>query len=68
MCDPGKGHLEAVKWTLRYIKGIVDVGLIFKKDVGDKQECIGYVDSNYAGDLDRRRSTMGYVFTLHRYQ
>jgi len=25
---------------------------------------IGYVDSNYAGDLDKCRSTMGYVFTL----
>ena len=29
-----------------------------------KQECVGYVDSDYAGDLDKYRSTMGYVFTL----
>ena len=25
---------------------------------------VGYVDSDYAGDLDDKRSTMGYVFTL----
>ena len=40
--------------------------IIFGKDVGGKQKCTGYVDSNYAGDLDKRRSTTGYVFTLSR--
>ena len=29
-----------------------------------KQKCLGYVDPDYAGDLDKRWSTMGYVFTL----
>jgi len=42
----------------------VDVGLLFEKDVGGKQECTCYVDSDYAGDLDKRRSTTRYVFTL----
>ena len=36
----------------------------FEKDVGGKQECTGYVNSNYAGDLDKCRSTTGYAFTL----
>ena len=25
---------------------------------------VGYVDSDYAGDLDKRRSTTGYLFTM----
>ena len=64
MNDPSRGHWEAVRWILMYIKGTVDVGLFFEKDVGGKQECTCYVDSDYAGDLDKRRSTRGYVFTL----
>ena len=53
-----------MKWILWYIKGTIDIGWVFKKDVTGKQECIGYVDSDYAGDLNKRRSTTGYVFTL----
>jgi hypothetical protein len=64
MHDPGRGHWDAVKWILRYIKGTVDVGLVYERDHRGKQECTGYVDSDYAGDLDKRRSTTGYVFTL----
>ena len=29
-----------------------------------KQKCLGYVDPDYAGDLDKRWSTVGCVFTL----
>ena len=49
---------------LRYIKDTIDIDLIFKKDVTDKQECIRYVDSDYAGGLDKFRSITRYVFTL----
>ena len=52
-----------MKWVLRYIKGTIDVGLVKKDSIG-KRECIGYVDSDYAGDLDKRQSTTGYVFIL----
>ena len=47
-----------------YIKGTIDIGLVFKKDVTGKQQCIGYIDSDYTGDLHKCRSTMVYVFTL----
>jgi len=64
MHDPGKGHWEAVRWILRYIKGTIDVGLLFEKDVEGKQECTGYADFDYARDLNKCRSTIGYVITL----
>ncbi|KAH9718032.1 Integrase catalytic domain-containing protein [Citrus sinensis] len=62
MHNSGKNQWHAVKWILRYLYGIVDVGLLFKKDCD--QQCVGYCDSDFAGDLDKRRSTTGYVFTL----
>jgi len=49
---------------LRYIKGTLDVGLVFEKDVGGEQECTGYVDSYYVGILTYAGQTTGYVFTL----
>ena len=62
--DPGKGHSYAVKWILRYLLKTVDVGLVFERDDTCNQYVIGYVDSDYVGDLDTRRLTTGYVFTL----
>ncbi|KAE8678648.1 hypothetical protein F3Y22_tig00111402pilonHSYRG00027 [Hibiscus syriacus] len=61
--DPGKEHWQAVKWIMRYILNTVDVGLVFQQDKQDGQCVVGYCDSDYAGDLDKRRSTNGYVFT-----
>ena len=63
MSNHGKNHWEALKWLLRYIKGIVNEGLVYhssKKGV----ELIDFFYSNYAGDRDKRRSTTTYVFAL----
>ena len=49
---------------MRYIHGTVDVGLKFQRNDKPSQYSVGYVDSDYAGDLDKRRSTTGYVFTM----
>jgi len=38
--------------------------LIFEKNVGGKQEYTSHVDSDYARDLDKCRSTTEYVFIL----
>ncbi|KAL0341523.1 UNVERIFIED_CONTAM: Retrovirus-related Pol polyprotein from transposon TNT 1-94 [Sesamum calycinum] len=56
-------HWEAVKWIFRYLKGTVGRGVVFGSQQNDPL-AVGYVDSDYAGDLDDRRSTSGYVFTL----
>lgn len=62
MSQPGKKHWQAVKRIFRYLKGTSDVGLIYRGDI----QCLvtGYSDSDYAGDVDSRRSMTGYVFTL----
>ncbi|PWA56329.1 Gag-Pol polyprotein [Artemisia annua] len=61
MAEPGREHWEAVKRILRYIKGTSYDALCFgESDLTVK----GYVDSDYAGDLDGSKSTTGYVFTL----
>ena len=61
MANPGREHWNAVKRILRYIKGTSDVALCYR---GLDFIVRGYVNSDYAGDLDRSKSTTGYVFTL----
>ena len=63
MANPGRAHWDAVKWVLRYMKGTSHYGLLFKESEG-KQQIIGYCDSDFSGDLDKRRSLTGYLFTL----
>jgi len=58
----GKQHWAAVKRIMRYIKGTASMGIIFSKDHGSSIS--GYSDANYATDIDERKSTSGYVFTL----
>lgn len=61
MANPDKEHWEAVKWILRYLKGTTDLALCY----GGSDICLqGFVDSDLAGDIDSRKSTTGYVFTL----
>ena len=61
MSNPGREHWKVVQWILRYLRGTSNACLQFGKS-GDGIS--GYVDSDYIGDLDRRRSLMGYVFTI----
>lgn len=60
--NPGKAHWNALKRTLRYLKGTKDLRLKFN-DSGS-MELVGYCYANWAGDTDSRRSTSGYVFLL----
>ncbi|XP_049308584.1 uncharacterized protein LOC125777524 [Bactrocera dorsalis] len=59
--NPGKGHWLALKRVMRYLKGTVNKGIVFRKSV---QGLTGYCDADWAGDLDQRRSTSGYVFIM----
>ena len=61
MANPGKEHWKVVQWIFRYLRGTSNACLKFgKTDEG----LAGYVDSDFAADLDKRRSLTGYVFTV----
>ncbi|CAL2245782.1 unnamed protein product [Prunus armeniaca] len=62
MESPTELHFQATKRVLRYLKGTTDLGLFYKKKTGAK--LMGFSDSDYAGDLNDRKSTSGYVFLL----
>ncbi|XP_068498045.1 secreted RxLR effector protein 161-like [Phaseolus vulgaris] len=62
MEHPTKLHLQATKKILRYLKGTVDHAVFYKK--GGNEELVAYINSNYAEDLDDRKSTSGYLFLL----
>nr|GEW43920.1 hypothetical protein [Tanacetum cinerariifolium] len=60
MQDPRKPHMVAMKEVLKYIKATVGKGLRFRSE--DEPKLTGYCDADYAGDVNTRRSTTGYVF------
>lgn len=60
----GKQHCSAVKWIIRYVKGFLDMEQIYGKGSKNFNSIVGYVDADFAGDLDRRSSQIGYIFTV----
>ncbi|KAH9687883.1 Integrase catalytic domain-containing protein [Citrus sinensis] len=65
MATPGNEHWKAVKWIMRYLSGTLSCGLVYGKNKGSCEGLLGFVDSDYAGDLDRRRSLTGYMFLFN---
>ena len=59
---PTKEHWIAVKRIMRYLKGTHNLGLTYKKS--DSNSCVGFSDSDWAGDLDDSKSTSGYIFQV----
>ena len=65
LSNPGWEHWNAVKWVLRYLKGSTNVRILAGSGaIGELGAAIRYVDSDYAGSVDTRRSLTRYVFTL----
>jgi hypothetical protein len=60
--NPGEAHWKAVKRIIRYLKGSRDLELTYSHGTKTIE---GYADADWAGSLDDRRSTTGYVFILH---
>ena len=61
LANPGKQHWKVVKWFLRYLKGTSHYCLCFGHD---ETMLEGYTDADMAGDMDTRKSTIGYLYTF----
>ncbi|CAL8085814.1 unnamed protein product [Prunus armeniaca] len=60
MSSPRAPHLIAAKRILRYVKGTLDHGLVFRPQPLTARLC-AYSDADWAGCPDTRRSTSGYL-------
>ncbi len=62
MSEPTVAHWQAAKGLMRYVASTREQGIVFRRAPGI---VLGYCDADYAGDLDNRRSTTGFVYLLH---
>jgi len=53
-----------MKLIFRYVKGSLDRRLVFDRSKTATWNVAGFVDSDYAGNLERRRFISGYIFTM----
>ena len=61
MSNPGKAHWEEVKWIFKYLRGTIEKCLYFGEGELKVQ---GYVGADFGGEVDHRKSTNGYIFTV----
>ena len=64
MAKPGKAHWEGIKRVLHYIKGTLNYGLQYTTNE-ENVTLTGFSDADWAGDLDTRCSTSGYLFQIN---
>ena len=64
--NPGQIHVEASKNLFRYLKGTKGEGIKFKrpKNWDGRVEIKAFVDSDWAGCVDTRRSTIGFIIQI----
>ncbi|POM74483.1 Hypothetical protein PHPALM_8553 [Phytophthora palmivora] len=63
---PTFNHVETVKRVLRYLAGTQDYGIKYTRKLAETSEVVlnGYCDSDWAMDLEARKSPTGFMFTL----
>jgi hypothetical protein len=62
---PTAEHAKAAKRMLQYYKGLHSTGIVLGGKNQGSIQLTGYTDSDFAGDLDDRKSTGGYIFLLN---
>jgi len=46
------------------VKGLINRGLVFDRNKAATLDVVGFIDSDYTSDLDKRRSICGYILTM----
>ncbi|XP_066316447.1 uncharacterized mitochondrial protein AtMg00810-like [Miscanthus floridulus] len=64
MEDPREDHWATVKRLLRYVKGMVDQGIVFPKTGESGLQLTVFINTDMTGDIDGRRSTFGVLVFL----
>ena len=59
--NPTRHHMDALGRAYAYANGTRDVGITYTRQ---EPKLLGYVDADWAGCLDSRKSTTGYMFIL----
>ena len=64
MTCPTKRHSGAMKTLLKYLRTTQDLKIKYSPHGQSATRCIGFTDSDFAGDKSDRKSTSGMVFML----
>ncbi|RVW41324.1 Retrovirus-related Pol polyprotein from transposon TNT 1-94 [Vitis vinifera] len=60
----GKPHWQVVKWLFQYLGSTRSLGLVYGGNSQLGTQLQGFVDADYVGNIDTRKSLTGYVFTM----
>ena len=60
---PTKPHWVAVKRIFRYLRGTIQLGLLYSKEA-ETEALTGYTDADWGGDCNDYKSTTGYLFQI----
>ena len=60
--NPGMDHWRAANKVMRYLQGTKDYMLMYRKM--DNLDLVGYSNADFAGCVNSRKSTSGYIFIM----
>jgi hypothetical protein len=62
---PQPAHMLAAEHVLLYLRGTYELGIRYHRDVFHPDQLWGWVDADWAGDTETRRSHTGYVLMMN---